>query len=197
LNITRVGVLALQGDVREHAAVLDRSGASAMPVRSAEELESVDALVIPGGESTTIGRLIRVHGMETVLRQRLGEGMPCLATCAGLILLSRQVLDGRDDQLALGVLDVSVRRNGWGRQVESFEADLNVVGLSTPFHGVFIRAPRIEDVGAGVEVLASHDGEPVAVSRGNILGLTFHPEMTHDSRIHELFVARIRKAAAA
>jgi len=135
--------------------------------------------------------------MEATLRQRLAEGMPCLATCAGLILLSREVLDGRGDQLTLDVLDVSVRRNGWGRQVDSFEADLDVAGLDTPFHGVFIRAPRIEKVGAGVEVLARHCGEPVAVSYANILGLTFHPEMTPDSRIHELFVATIRGEVAA
>jgi len=168
-----------------------------MPVRSAEELENVDALVIPGGESTTIGRLIRVHAMETALRGRLSNGMPCLATCAGLILLSREVLDGREDQLKLGVLDLSVRRNGWGRQVESFEADLTVDGLDAPFHGVFIRAPRIEQTGTGVKVLAMHKGEPVAVRQGNILGLTFHPEMTDDPRIHELFVATIRGEVAA
>jgi pyridoxal 5'-phosphate synthase pdxT subunit len=189
--------LALQGDVREHAAALVSCGVVAVPVRSAEELERVDALVIPGGESTTIGHLIRVHGLEEQLHSRLANGMPCLATCAGLILLSREILDGRKDQLKLDVLDLSVRRNGWGRQVESFEADLTVAGLNTPFHGVFIRAPRIERVGPGVEVFATHNDEPVAVSQGNILGLTFHPEMTPDSRIHELFVARIRGEVAA
>jgi pyridoxal 5'-phosphate synthase pdxT subunit len=196
-NITTVGVLALQGDVREHAAVLGRCGVEAAPVRSVAELDRVDALVIPGGESTTMGHLIRVHGMEAALRSRLADGMPCLATCAGLILLSHEVLDGRADQLKMDVLNVSVKRNGWGRQVESFEADLTVDGLDEPFHGVFIRAPRIVEVGAEVEVLATHSGEPVAVSQGNILGLTFHPEMTHDSRIHELFVATIRKSVVA
>jgi len=167
------------------------------PVRSVEELERVDALVMPGGESTTMGHLIRVHGMEAALRSRLSSGMPCMATCAGLILLSREVLDGRPDQLKMDILDVSVKRNGWGRQVESFEADIDVDGLDTAFHGVFIRAPRIIEIGADVKVLATHTGEPVAVSQGNILGLTFHPEMTDDSRIHELFVAKIRKREVA
>jgi pyridoxal 5'-phosphate synthase pdxT subunit len=197
LNIATVGVLALQGDVREHVAALDHCAVYATPVRSAEELDKVDALVIPGGESTTIGRLIRIHGLEESLRRRLQDGMPCLATCAGLILLSHEVLDGRGDQLKLDVLDLSVRRNGWGRQVESFEADLEFAGLNTPFHGVFIRAPRIVRVGAGVDVIASHNDEPVAVSCGNIMALVFHPEMTQDLRIHELFVARIQNSVAA
>jgi pyridoxal 5'-phosphate synthase pdxT subunit len=150
---------------------------------------------MPGGESTTMSRLLRVFGLETALRQRLAGGLPCLATCAGLILLSRHI-DAGGDQLSLGLLDITVRRNGWGRQVDSFEADLDVTGLATPLRGVFIRAPRIESCGDGVEVLARHDGEPVAVRQNNITGLTFHPEMTGDIRIHEMFVAGVRTGVA-
>lgn len=170
-------------------AAFRRCGARAIAVRLADELEEVDALAIPGGESTTMSRLIRAFNLEAPLRRRLEEGMPTLTTCAGLILLSRQVLDGRDDQLATGTLDVGVRRNGWGSQLDSFEADLAVAGLGDgPFRGVFIRAPRIESVGAGVEVLASLDGEPVAVRQAPHIGLTFHPEMTGDDRIHRMFL---------
>ena len=143
-----------------------------------------------------MSRLIRVFGIDNALRQRLQDGMPCLATCAGLILLSSEVLDGRDDQLTMNMLDISVRRNAWGRQVESFETELTIDGFDAPFHGVFIRAPRIESVGESVTVLATHNGEPVAVNQGNVIGLTFHPEMTDDIRIHELFVSRIHAVVA-
>lgn len=188
-------MLALQGDVREHLTALRGCGAGADPVRTAAELERVDALVLPGGESTTMSRLLHVFGLEAPLRERLAAGMPTLSTCAGLILLSREVLDGRPDQLALGVLDVSVRRNGYGRQVESFEADLSVAPLGvSPFRAVFIRAPLIESVGPGVEVIASFGDNPVAIAQGPHLGLCFHPEMTEDPRLHELFLER---AAAA
>ena len=190
-------MLALQGDVAEHVAALTRAGCTATGIRTEQELNDCDALVLPGGESTTMGRLLRVFGLLEPLRQRLDNGLPCLATCAGLILLSKEVLDGRDDQLTLGNLDITTRRNAWGRQNESFEADLDVAGLAQPFHGVFIRAPRIESVGASVGVLATYNDEPVAVKQGNITALTFHPEMTHDSRIHEQFVQSIVKAAAA
>lgn len=188
-------MLALQGDVREHLTALRGCGAEADPVRTSAELERVDALVLPGGESTTLSRLLHVFGMEAPLRERIAAGMPTLSTCAGLILLSREVLDGRPDQLALGALDVSVRRNGYGRQVESFETDLSVAPLGVaPFRAVFIRAPLIESVGPDVEVIASFDDNPVAIAQGPHLALCFHPEMTEDPRLHQLFLER---AAAA
>lgn len=155
----------------------------------------MDALAIPGGESTTMSKLLRAFDLEQPLRQRLDAGLPTLTTCAGLILLSRSIRDGTDDQLATGTLDVTVRRNGYGSQVDSFEADLTVSGLGDrSFRGVFIRAPRITDVGPGVEVLASFDGEPVAVAVGPHIGLTFHPEMSGDDRIHRLFLERLNRA---
>jgi pyridoxal 5'-phosphate synthase pdxT subunit len=195
LTILRVGVLALQGDVREHLSALRGCGAEASTVRTPADLDSVDALVLPGGESTTMSRLLQVFGLEMPLRERLAGGMPTLSTCAGLILLSREVLDGRPDQIALGILDVSVRRNGYGRQVESFEADVAVSLLGiAPFRAVFIRAPLVEHAGPASEVVATFGGNPVAVIQGPHLGLCFHPEMTDDSRLHQLFVQR---AAAA
>ncbi|HEY8673260.1 MAG TPA: pyridoxal 5'-phosphate synthase glutaminase subunit PdxT [Candidatus Dormibacteraeota bacterium] len=188
-------MLALQGDVREHLTALRGCGAEADPVRTPADLERVDALVLPGGESTTMSRLLHVFGLEAPLRERLAAGMPTLSTCAGLILLSREVLDGRPDQLALGVLDLSVRRNGYGRQVESFEADIAVAPLGVaPFRAVFIRAPLIESTGPDAEVIASFDNNPVAIAQGPHLGLCFHPEMTEDPRLHRLFLER---AAAA
>jgi 5'-phosphate synthase pdxT subunit len=188
-------VLALQGDVREHLTTLRDCGAEADPVRTQTDLEGVDALVLPGGESTTMSRLLHVFGLEAPLRERLAAGMPTLSTCAGLILLSREVLDGRPDQLALGVLDVSVRRNGYGRQVQSFEADLDVAPLGVaPFRAVFIRAPLIERTGPDVEVIASFDNNPVAIAQGPHLGLCFHPEMTEDPRLHRLFLERATAA---
>jgi 5'-phosphate synthase pdxT subunit len=191
LTILRVGVLALQGDVREHLMALRSCGADASTVRTPGELESVDALVLPGGESTTMSRLIQVFDLETPLRERLAGGMPTLSTCAGLILMSREVLDGRADQIALGILDVSVRRNGYGRQVESFEADIRVSPLGVaPFRAVFIRAPLIEEAGPDAEVIASFGDNPVAVAQGPHIGLCFHPEMTNDARLHQLFLER-------
>ena len=188
--IVRIGVLALQGDVREHLAAFRRAGAEALPVRTAEELRSVDALALPGGESTTMSRLIRVFGLEAPLRRRLAAGMPTFSTCAGTILLSREILDGTPDQLALGVLDLRTRRNGYGRQLESFELDLEIPAVDAgDFRAVFIRAPVIEGCGPGVEVLASHLGRPVAVRQGAHLSFTFHPEMTGDLRLHRLFLA--------
>jgi 5'-phosphate synthase pdxT subunit len=160
-------------------------------VRTPGDLDGVDALVLPGGESTTMSRLLQVFGLEAPLRERLATGMPTLSTCAGLILLSREVLDGRPDQLALGALNLSVRRNGYGRQVDSFEADLAVAPLGVaPFRAVFIRAPLIESVGAGVEVIATFGDNAVAVAQGPHLGLCFHPEMTDDPRLHQLFLDR-------
>ncbi len=171
-----------------------------MPVRLAAEIETVDALAIPGGESTTMSKLLRAFQLEDPLRHRLAAGLPTLATCAGLILLSRAIEDGRTDQVATGTLDIAVRRNAWGSQVDSFEADVVLDQLGDiPFRGVFIRAPRIEEIGDGVEVLSRLGDEPVAVRQGRHIGLTFHPEMTGDDRIHRLFLehaaARAQSAA--
>jgi 5'-phosphate synthase pdxT subunit len=169
----------------------------ARAVRTAEELRGVDALALPGGESTTMSRLIRAFGLEQDLRRRLRSGMPTFSTCAGTILLSRTVLDGTPDQLAFGVLDLTTRRNAYGRQVQSFESDVDIAGLDEPFRAVFIRAPVIEAHGPTVEVLASREGRAVAVSQGSHLSFTFHPEMTPDLRLHKLFAERVAEAAVA
>jgi pyridoxal 5'-phosphate synthase pdxT subunit len=186
-----VGVLALQGDVREHLAAFGLLGVEALAVRTPDHLDSVAALVIPGGESTTIAHLIVSAGLRPALEKRLGEGMPVLGTCAGLILLARGVLDGRADQWSFAALDVVVRRNGYGRQVASFEAPVALRdGGSVP--GVFIRAPRILEWGSGVEVLASvdHEGasDPVLVRQGSAWGSSFHPELTDDTTVQRLFL---------
>lgn len=192
----RVGVLSLQGGVREHLSTLESVGAEALKVRTVEQLESIDGLVIPGGESTTIAHLLVSSGLSEPLSLRLKEELPVFGTCAGLILLSSRILDGRADQWSYGALDVSVRRNGYGRQTASFEARLDVQGLgSVP--GVFIRAPKIERAGDEVEVLATYDqrnGEgphPVLVRQGNVWGASFHPELTSDARLHRLFVTSL------
>ena len=191
MTILRVGVLALQGDVQEHLLAVRGCGAEASTVRTPDELESVDALILPGGESTTMSRLLKVFDLEMPLRERLADGMPTLSTCAGLILMSREVLDGRPDQIALGILDVSVRRNGYGRQVESFEADIPIAPLGVaPFRAVFIRAPLIEEAGPDADVIASFGHNPVAIAQGPHIGLCFHPEMTDDLRLHQLFLER-------
>jgi pyridoxal 5'-phosphate synthase pdxT subunit len=194
-----VGVLALQGDVREHRQAFERCGVSTREVRLPADLEQIDALALPGGESTTMSRLLRVFGLDEPLRRRLDDGLACFATCAGLILLSTRILDGRPDQLALGALDVDVRRNGYGRQVDSFEADLPVAALhdaQRPFRAVFIRAPMVERCGQDVDVLATVDNKPVIVAQGPHLALAFHPEMTHDDRLHRLFLERLRNRVA-
>lgn len=191
--MTRVGVLALQGDVREHVRSLEDSGAEAVPVKTREDLDAVDGIVVPGGESTTIGRLLGIFGLLEPLRQRLADGLPAYGSCAGMILLARDVLDGRPDQPTLGALDVTVRRNAFGRQVDSFETDLDMAGVEGgPVHAVFIRAPWVERVGDGVEVLAETAGHPVAVRQGSVLATAFHPELTGDRRVHELFVRMLR-----
>lgn len=187
----KVGVLALQGAFREHAAALDALGADVTPVRGPEHLAGVDAIVLPGGESTTQDKLLDSSGLRAPLTDALHDGMPCLATCAGLILVATDVLDGRADQRPLGFVDVAVRRNGYGRQVMSFEAPLAVEGLDAPFPGVFIRAPRIERVGA-VRVLAEHDGVAVLVQAGAVTGACFHPELAGDLRLHERFLSQVR-----
>lgn len=192
----RIGVLAVQGDVAEHIRALTLAGAEAVSVRRPAELAAVDGLVIPGGESTTIDRLLRVFDLAEPLRARIDAGLPVYGSCAGMILLSQEVLDGHPDQQSLAALDITTRRNAFGRQVDSFEVDLPVVGLTEPFHAVFIRAPWVERVGSGVEVLATvhHDGRDhvVAVRQGNVLATSFHPEVTDDPRIHELFVRLCR-----
>lgn len=182
----RVGVLALQGDVREHVAILERLGAEAVEVRRPQELDAIDALVIPGGESTTIIRLAGLYGLVDPLRKHIASGLPTLGTCAGMIVLASGTEEGSQPQL--GVLDAVVRRNAWGRQNESFEADLDVVGLDEPVHGVFIRAPWITDLGADVEVLASWADHPVMVRQGHLLATSFHPELTGETRIHRMLL---------
>lgn len=181
-----VGVLALQGDVREHLAALDRAGADPRTVTRVEDLSGVAGIVLPGGESTTIGTLLVRFGLFEPLRGAIEGGLPVYGTCAGMILLAAAVTEG--DQPLLGVLDVVVRRNAFGRQNESFEADVDVVGLDTPFHAVFIRAPWVEKTGRDVEVLADIDEHPVMVRQGHLLASSFHPELTDDPRIHRLFV---------
>jgi 5'-phosphate synthase pdxT subunit len=189
----RVGVLALQGDVREHLRALTDAGADAVPVKTLAELDAVDGLVIPGGESTTIGKLLGIFGLLEPLRTRVRDGMPAYGSCAGMILLADRVLDGKPGQPLVGGLDVAVRRNAFGRQVDSFESDLEVAGIGS-VHAVFIRAPWVEECGPGVEVLASVEGHPVAVRQGPLLATSFHPELTGDRRVHALFVDAIRAA---
>jgi 5'-phosphate synthase pdxT subunit len=186
----RIGVLAVQGDVREHAAMLRGLGADVVEVRRPEELDGLQGLVLPGGESTAIGRLVRLAGLEEPLREFPG---PVFGTCAGLILLAREASDGVPGQPLLGLLDVVVRRNGYGRQVASFEVDLALDGEDEPLRGVFIRAPRIVERGPGVEVLAETGGDPVLVREGRILAASFHPELTGDARVHERFCEIVRE----
>ena len=186
----RVGVLALQGDFREHLAVLSDLGAEAVPVRRARELDQVAGLVIPGGESTVMDKLSRTFGLREPLQERIAEGMPVYGTCAGLIMLSDRVLDALPDQRTLGGLDVTVRRNAFGTQVDSFETDLEVDLLDgPPVHAAFIRAPIVEEVGGDAEAVATlEDGRVVAVRQGNLLGTSFHPEITGETRFHQHFL---------
>ncbi|MEM7140041.1 MAG: pyridoxal 5'-phosphate synthase glutaminase subunit PdxT [Actinomycetota bacterium] len=180
-----VGVLALQGAFAVHASILERLGATTTEVRTAEQLATVDALVVPGGESTTMSMLLERSSMLEPLRARLDEGLPVFGTCAGLILLSASISDGRADQHALGAIDLDVTRNGYGRQIDSFEADIDIDGLDAPFHAVFIRAPVVERVGEGVDVLAEVDGRAVLCAAGNVTVAAFHPELSDDDRLHQ------------
>ena len=195
-----IGVLALQGDVREHRAALDAAGARTIELRRASELDSVDGVVIPGGESTTMSRLLQVFDLLEPLRARLRDGLPAFGSCAGMILLASEVLDTRPDAEHLDALDITVRRNAFGRQVDSFETDLEVLGIDDgPVRAVFIRAPWVEKVGAGVEVLAAVPegptaGRVVAVRQGVVMATSFHPEVTGDLRVHRMFVDAVRKA---
>jgi len=181
----KVGVLALQGDFEAHSHVLAGIGAEALEVRTSAELASTDALIIPGGESTTIRKLATNYGLLEPLRERARDGLPLLGTCAGMIACARTILDG--DDAIIGTVDIDVRRNAYGRQAQSFEADLDIRDLGV-MRAVFIRAPRIERVGEGVEVLATHENDPVVVRQGRVLLAAFHPELTGDDRLHRLFV---------
>jgi 5'-phosphate synthase pdxT subunit len=188
----KVGVLALQGASARHGSMLARLGAEPVPVRSPADLAAVDALVLPGGESTTMSMLVESSGLLEPLAARLADGMPAFGTCAGMILLGHEILDGRSDQRCFDAIDIAVRRNAFGRQVDSFEADLAVTGLDgPPLHGVFIRAPFVESVGAEVDVLATVDGRPVLCRQGPVLVTAFHPELGDDPRLHELFLTEV------
>jgi pyridoxal 5'-phosphate synthase pdxT subunit len=192
-SATTVGVLALQGDFREHIAVLSSLGANAVPVRRAAELAQVDGLVIPGGESSVMDKLARAFDLFDPLRDAIQGGLPAYGTCAGLIMLADTVLDGISGQQSLGGLDVAVRRNAFGAQVDSFETDIAIPVLGDPpVHAVFIRAPVVESVGAKASVLAElADGRIVAVEQGSLLGTSFHPEVTGDTRFHEYFLTKL------
>ncbi|WP_309129832.1 pyridoxal 5'-phosphate synthase glutaminase subunit PdxT [Microbacterium sp.] len=193
----KVGVLALQGDVREHAALLETLGADVVAVRRPDELASVSGLVIPGGESTVIDKLSRAFGLAQPIRDAISEGMPVLGTCAGLIMLADSVLDAIDGQQTFGGLDVVVRRNAFGRQTESFEAALHVAALGEePVRAAFIRGPVVESVGAAATTLAAlDDGRVVAVEQGNLIGLSFHPEISGEARFHRRLLAAVEQTA--
>ena len=184
----KVGVLALQGAFARHIQVLGGLGAATTEVRTTADLLEVDALVLPGGESTTMSMLLDSSGLHDAVADRITNGMPVLGTCAGMILLARHVADGRPDQRSFAAIEIDVLRNGYGRQVDSFEADLDVAGLDEPFHGVFIRAPVVEWVGDGVEVLGTVDGRPVLCRQGAVVVASFHPEMSGDGRIPGWFL---------
>jgi len=191
-----IGVLALQGDSAEHRQLLERLGADVVEVRLPKDLEQVEAIVVPGGESTTLSLLLQSAGLFEPLASRLAEGLPALGTCAGMILLAEEVLDGRPDQRSLGAIELSVRRNAFGRQLQSFEADLDVAGIEGgPMHAVFIRAPLVERAGEGVEVLARVERagveQPVVCRQGNVIVAAFHPELSGDGRLHELLLEKV------
>ena len=189
----RIGVLALQGDFREHIAALNAIGIEAVPVKTEAEINSVAALVLPGGESTTIAKLARIFGVFDLLKAKIASGVPTYGSCAGLILLANKILDGVEGQETFGGLDITARRNAFGRQVDSFEGEIEFAGLGK-LNGVFIRAPWVEEIGSEVQVLATSHGHPVAVRQGNILATSFHPELTDDFGVHRYFVEEICKA---
>jgi pyridoxal 5'-phosphate synthase pdxT subunit len=184
----KAGVLALQGDFREHGRALADAGATPVEVRNAEHLADIDCLVIPGGESTTMGKLARAYDLVEPVRARVAEGMPVFGTCAGMIVLAQRVLGGEP---LFGVMDIGVERNAYGRQVDSFETDIEVDGIDHAVRGVFIRAPRIIDVGDGVRVLASHEGAPVVLEQGNLLVSSFHPELIGETGLHRYLLAKL------
>lgn len=186
--VPTIGVLALQGAFAAHQRALAELGASTRQVRTPTDLAAVDAVVLPGGESTTMSRLLESSGLFDPLAARLADGMPVLGTCAGMILVAAEVLDGRPDQRSFAAIDITVRRNGYGRQVDSFEQDIVVDGFESPFHAVFIRAPKVERTGGAVEVLARHEGVPVLARQDSVLVASFHPELTSDHRVHRCFL---------
>lgn len=189
---TRIGVLALQGAFAAHATALQRLGASTAEVRVAVDLEQCDALVLPGGESTTMSQLLETSQLFDPLAKRIAAGMPVFGTCAGMILLSRGIADGRPDQRSFAALDIDVQRNGFGRQLDSFETEIDVLGLDRAFHAVFIRAPRISRIGSEIETLATHGGEPVLVRSKTVMAASFHPELADDDRVHQLFLNMVQ-----
>ena len=208
-SLVQIGVLAVQGDVREHVHALSSLGAQVCGVRRPRELDDVEALVIPGGESTTMDKLVRAFDLQEPLRKRIADGMPVYGSCAGMIMLADRIADARPDQETLGGLDITVRRNAFGRQVDSFEEDLHIPAIAelttapdghpATFKAVFIRAPWVEELGEGVEVLARVEAGPtkgrvVAIRAGNLLATSFHPEVTGDHRIHEYFTQLVRAA---
>ena len=183
-----IGVLALQGAFAAHEDALRNLGVATAQVRTPADLARVQALVMPGGESTTMSRLLDTSGLFDEVKARLSDGMPVFGTCAGMILLAAEVLDGRPDQRSFGVIDITVQRNGYGRQVDSFETDIDVAGCEHAFHAVFIRAPKVVACGPAVQVLASHDGVPVVARQGHVMVASFHPELTADDRLHQIFL---------
>ncbi|MFM7489698.1 MAG: pyridoxal 5'-phosphate synthase glutaminase subunit PdxT [Actinomycetota bacterium] len=191
-----MGVLALQGAFAAHAEKFIALGADVVEVRRPEHLTGLDGLVLPGGESTTMSNLLTSSGLVGPLANAIVSGLAVFGTCAGMILLSSNILDGRDDQISFSAIDATVRRNAYGRQVDSFECDLSVTSLDTPFHAIFIRAPAIETLGSGVEVLASWNDAPVLIRSGRIMAASFHPELTPDSRIHRLFLDLVESQLA-
>jgi len=186
-----IGILSLQGAFKAHELAVRECGASTLHVRTPDDLDRVDALVMPGGESTTMSHLLTTSNLFDPIAKRLSDDMPVFGTCAGMILLAQKVHDARPDQRSFAALDIDVRRNAYGRQVDSFECDLSVTDLDEEFHAVFIRAPRVERIGEGVEVLARHDGTPVLVRQGRMMAASFHPELTPDVRIHERFLSMV------
>ncbi len=188
----RIGVLALQGAFAAHASALQRLGATTVEVRVAADLEQCDALVLPGGESTTMSQLLETSQLFDPLAERIATGTPVFGTCAGMILLSKGIADGRPDQRSFAVLDIDVQRNGFGRQRDSFETEIDVLGLDRAFHAVFIRAPRISRIGSQIETLATHGGEPVLVRSKTIMAASFHPELADDDRVHQLFLTMVQ-----
>jgi 5'-phosphate synthase pdxT subunit len=186
-----VGVLALQGAFAAHVRTLADLGARTREIRTPGDLDGIDALVMPGGESTTMSRLLETSGLFDELKGRVGDTLAVFGTCAGMILLAAEVLDGRPDQRSFGAIDLAVRRNGYGRQVDSFEADLSVTGLDGPFHAVFIRAPVVESAGPDVEILAVHEGVPVLARQGRVTVASFHPELADDGRLHARFLQEV------
>jgi 5'-phosphate synthase pdxT subunit len=186
-----VGVLALQGAFAAHQRALESAGATTRQVRQPSDLDGIDALVMPGGESTTMSRLLTTSGLFDDIKALLSDALPVLGTCAGMILLATEVLDGRPDQLSFGAIDITVQRNGYGRQIDSFETDLDVTGFDTPFHAVFVRAPKVVAIGTNVEVIAEYDGVPVVVRQGHVMVASFHPELTGDARLHAKFLQEV------